>query len=585
MGVKFSQLPVAQEVAADDYLAVLDTSEQILKRTTADHAVASTVFGVGDETNYGHVKLSDTYASTVGGAADGVGASQDAVYQTHLEATALATTAAPGRVMPDGDTILISPSGEIEVNPEALPTSEIKAEYETVTALKSHVVGDIIYLNDQLYEVTASISAGDTIVVGTNVKAAEVEADTPVYIENIPGGGGGGGGSSSADAVSYDNTDSGMTATNVQEAVDELSETKANNEVWYTATLGTAGWTLDSTTNTYYYSFESTYPSTDYDIVDVLPVSATTAEMRAAWIAADCGGYEPTNIIRCHGTVPTINISIGICVRSKGAYVVPPSPPAPPTPTVASWSTGTDAEIAEAVAMADAGIIDLADYWHVGDERTVHLNAMEATGVGESHAAQDVTFVLMHAGLYELTNAVESGRTTCSFVVGMKDCLNEKGYMNSTNTNVGSWSSSARRAWCNSTFKNALPSSLVGIFKQFKCVTAQAYNGSTNQTTNDYFALPAAAEVFKGDPNYGQGGTAGAQTGQSNLTEFNALTRFTYYETTANRVKNVAGSADFWWERSPYYNYSYRFCGVIGNGNANSDNASNARGLAPFGCL
>lgn len=37
--------------------------------------------------------------------------------------------------------------------------------------------------------------------------------------------GGGGGGASSADQVSYDNTDSGLTATNVQDAIDELHDT------------------------------------------------------------------------------------------------------------------------------------------------------------------------------------------------------------------------------------------------------------------------------------------------------------------------------------------------------------------------
>ena len=38
-------------------------------------------------------------------------------------------------------------------------------------------------------------------------------------------GSGGGGGASSADQVSYDNTDSGLTATNVQDAIDELKDT------------------------------------------------------------------------------------------------------------------------------------------------------------------------------------------------------------------------------------------------------------------------------------------------------------------------------------------------------------------------
>ena len=358
----------------------------------------------------------------------------------------------------------------------------------------------------------------------------------------------------------------------------------SSTEIWYTATLGTFGWTLDSETNTYIYSFESTYPNNNYDIVNVLPNDDTTSEMRSAWVLADCGGYEPTNIIRCHGTVPTSNITLGICIRSKDGSV-PPQPPAPPQPTIAPWSTGTDAEIAYAVDLADKGKIDLSEYWHVGDERVVHLNAMEATGVGESHAAQDVTFVIMNVGGKTLTTPTEGGKQTCNFVVGMKNCLNETGYLNSTHSNNGSWSSSARRTWCNSTFKNAIPSTLLPIFKQFQNVTAESYNGSTNQTTDDYFALPAAAEVFKGDSQYGQGGTAGQQTAYSNLTEFNALSRFTYYETTSNIVKTVNGSANAWWERSPYYNASTSFCSVLSGGNAANFIVSYTIGIAPFGCI
>lgn len=52
-----------------------------------------------------------------------------------------------------------------------------------------------------------------------------------------------------------------------------------------------------------------------------------------------------------------------------------------------SWADGTDEQIAAMIQAADEGEINLADYWNVGDERTVQLSAMEATGVGESHVA------------------------------------------------------------------------------------------------------------------------------------------------------------------------------------------------------
>ena len=234
-----------------------------------------------------------------------------------------------------------------------------------------------------------------------------------------------------------------------------------------------------------------------------------------------------------------------------------------------TWAGGTDEEIVAMVAAADAGLINLADYWAVGDTRTVQLSAMSATGVGESHAAQEVELVLMHAGGYELADG-----SICNFVVGQKDCLNEKGYINSTNTNTGSWEGSARRAWCNNEYKNALPSTLLPIFKQFKTVTAQTYNGSTNQTSVDYFALPAEREIFDAI-NY------------CNQTEYNALFQFDYYKTASNRVKKLGKTGDtgVWWERSPRYNNPTYFCYVYSKGNASANIASNTFGLAPFGCI
>lgn len=252
------------------------------------------------------------------------------------------------------------------------------------------------------------------------------------------------------------------------------------------------------------------------------------------------------------------------------------------TSKTVTWAGGTDEEIVAMVEAADQGAINLSDYWAVGDIRTVQLSAMSATGVGESHAAQQVDLVLMHAGGYDLNAAVASGRTKCSFVVGLKDSLAETGYMNSSNTNSGSWNGSARRTWCNNVYKNALPSTLLPIFKQFKTITAETYNGSTNQESVDYFALPAAKEVFGSSAS-----SSGSNTGYSNLTEFNALFQFDYYKTASNRVKMLGkrGNAYDWWERSPYRSDSVLFCYVGSGGNADFGSAGGTRGLAPFGCI
>ena len=249
---------------------------------------------------------------------------------------------------------------------------------------------------------------------------------------------------------------------------------------------------------------------------------------------------------------------------------------------IVTWAGGTDEEIVKMVQLADAGLINLSDYWTVGDTRTVQLSAMDAIGVSESHSAQKVDLVLMHAGGYELNEAVLSGRRTCSFIVGQKDSLATSGYMNSSKTNSGSWDGSARRNWCNSVYKNALPSTLLPIFKQFKTITAETYNGTTLKTSLDYFALPAAKEVFGGSVT-----SAGEATGYSNLTEFNALFQFDYYKTASNRIKKLGktGRPDTWWLRSPYFNFSLYFCLVIQDHASYGEADYTSDGLAPFGCI
>ena len=233
---------------------------------------------------------------------------------------------------------------------------------------------------------------------------------------------------------------------------------------------------------------------------------------------------------------------------------------------IVSWASGTDEQIAAMVAAADAGQIDLSDYWSEGDTRTVSLSSMSATGVGESHAAQSVQFVLSDPGHFTLA----SGKP-CNFVVNMKDCLKETGYMNSSNTNSGGWNGCARRTWCNNVFRNAIPSGLRPAFKQFKTKAATG-TGTASTTSTDWFALPSEMEVF-GRVTYAN---SSAESGNTQLN---------YYKASSNRVKKVNGSADWWWERSPRSSVSARFCLVYGDGSAHFSHASGGYGLSPFGCI
>ena len=237
-------------------------------------------------------------------------------------------------------------------------------------------------------------------------------------------------------------------------------------------------------------------------------------------------------------------------------------------PATVSWAGGTDKEIVKMVQLADEGLINLADYWSVGDERQVTLSRIGATESESSFAEQTVTFVLMNAGGKTLANATPSGRTECSFIVGMKNGLAEKRSMDYTSK---IWDSCARRTWCNGLFRKAIPASLRDIFKQHLNITADG-SSTTTVTSTDYFALPAEKEVF-GSNTY------------ANSTAEASLTQFEYYATEANRIKKTGdnGSAYTWWERSTHL--SYGFCRVRSDGSADYGQSPSDYLLSPFGVI
>lgn len=134
MGVKFSQLPIASSVASDDYLAVLDTSERALKRTTINHASTTDAFGLGTDTTYGHNKIIDDLSKSTFADGEALSAHQGNVLANDL--------------------------GYAEFND---------------TASRYHAIDEYFMFKGQFVKCTpSSILPGSTITVGTNVVATDV---------------------------------------------------------------------------------------------------------------------------------------------------------------------------------------------------------------------------------------------------------------------------------------------------------------------------------------------------------------------------------------------------------------------------
>lgn len=205
------------------------------------------------------------------------------------------------------------------------------------------------------------------------------------------------------------------------------------------------------------------------------------------------------------------------------------------TAKVVSWSSGTNEEIQNMVAANMAGLIDLTEVWAIGEEKTVHLSALQALNpVMPKQPEQDITLVLMSIGNYELAD----GSGKCAFVVGMKDALKNKGMISNEYNKPGGWNDSDLRPWCNETFPQGFPEALVSIFSEVKTIAADGPGTNAIESTDRFF--PAAEKEVFGSNTY------------ANAEAESTLYQYDYYGIDANKRKYYGGTttAALWLHRS-----------------------------------
>ena len=248
---------------------------------------------------------------------------------------------------------------------------------------------------------------------------------------------------------------------------------------------------------------------------------------------------------------------------------------------IVTFADGTDAEITKMIEAHYAGKINIGDYWAVGDKRTIHHNAMSATGVSESHKANDYAYVIIGIEHDDLVTPI-NGKTKAAITIQTErmlyldtttkynssyDTSHECGYMNSSRTNDGGWQDCERRIWCNEVYKKCLPTYIQNMMKQVKKKTS---GGSSN----DYAFLPSEIEIF--------GSTTYSFAGEGKQYQY-------FKNATANRYKEPRhGSgyvSGYYWERSPFSSGSNSFCRVSLDGGAGTGDASDTFGVVPCLCI
>lgn len=191
-------------------------------------------------------------------------------------------------------------------------------------------------------------------------------------------------------------------------------------------------------------------------------------------------------------------------------------------------------------------------FFKVGDSKTVNIG-------GTNYEVQIIGF--------NHDDKVSGGKAAYSFQ--LVDCLNQTQQMNTSNTNTGGWNGSAMRGRM-STYKSQLPAALRNVIKTVKkkSGTGGGSSSGTQQTNDDLFLL-SEIEIF-GTTTYSVAGEG---------------TQYEWYKAGNSRIKKVNGSANYWWERSPYSGNTDYFCYVGRSGNADYGSASVSCGVSFGFCV
>lgn len=256
---------------------------------------------------------------------------------------------------------------------------------------------------------------------------------------------------------------------------------------------------------------------------------------------------------------------------------------------IVTFASGTDEEIAKMIQAHYDNKINIADYWAVGDYRSVSLSAMSSAMVGESHRAQTVRFVIADFEHDTLANGI-GPHSKAAITLLQDDCLmneanmtnpsangsnnTENGYMSSRQSNEGGWNACVRRDWCNDMYFYALPTAWRSMVKTVNKKTSVGNISSTIETDQDKIFLPSEIEIF-GSRTYSFAGEG---------------EQYQYYKNAiANRYKaprwTSTDNSSIYFTRSPCSTNNTSFCVVSATGEENTRYADATVGIAPMLCI
>ena len=253
------------------------------------------------------------------------------------------------------------------------------------------------------------------------------------------------------------------------------------------------------------------------------------------------------------------NIFLGLApFGCLGGYVEPEPEPE------SSFTTGTDAEVAELIDAAQAGTIDLQEDagWKVGDRRTISVGSFVGGG-DVQNASGSFDIVITSFDEYMGCGNVLQFDFVGSILTHFR--------MSATATNAGGYGASEMYRVTLPAMAQALPLWMRTRLKTFPVIAKAGGQSVTTLETieNNKLALRSYTEVFGVSETYPEDGVP-----------------LPYYQTEANRLKKWPGasaSSYGWSLRAPVYDTYFYSCSK--DGAPVGVSADQRYSVSPFGCL
>jgi hypothetical protein len=196
---------------------------------------------------------------------------------------------------------------------------------------------------------------------------------------------------------------------------------------------------------------------------------------------------------------------------------------------------------------------EVPDTWKVADQKPMTINGVDyqIDIIGKNH------------------DDYSDGSGKAPLTFQMHDCYGTKYTMNRFGGTDGGWADCAMRRTHLLAILALMPAAVQSGIREVNKLTSEGNGSAAINTTADKLFLLSEIEIFD-HVIYSKSGEG---------------TGYDYYKAGNSKVKNLNGSADYWWDRSPDSGYIANFCVVADRGGGTSSNSSIKNGVAFAFCF